>query len=65
MEFNRQLLVDRLKAEYKHQDLPFSLHIFNTLSSTNQTLWQLMRQGEKPGCVVIATQQTADRKSVV
>jgi BirA family biotin operon repressor/biotin-[acetyl-CoA-carboxylase] ligase len=61
VEFNRQLLVDRLKAEYKHQDLPFSLHIFNTLSSTNQTLWQLMRQGEKPGCVVIATQQTAGR----
>jgi BirA family biotin operon repressor/biotin-[acetyl-CoA-carboxylase] ligase len=61
VEFNRQLLVDSLKAEYKHQDLPFSLHIFNTLSSTNQTLWQLINQGEKPGCVVIATQQTAGR----
>ena len=61
MEFNRQLLVDSLKAEYKQQNLPFSLHIFNTLSSTNQTLWELIDQGEKSGCVVIATQQTAGR----
>ena len=61
VEFNQQLLIDSLKAEYKHQDLPFSLHIFNTLSSTNQTLWQLIDQGEKPGSVVIATQQTAGR----
>ncbi|MEI6442133.1 MAG: biotin--[acetyl-CoA-carboxylase] ligase [Nostocales cyanobacterium ELA583] len=61
MEFNQQLLVDSLKAEYQHQELPFSLHIFNTLSSTNQTLWQLIDQGEKPGSVVIATQQTAGK----
>ncbi len=61
MEFNRQLLVDSLQAEYKHQNLPFSLHIFDNVSSTNQTLWQLIDQGEKPGCVVIATQQTAGR----
>jgi BirA family transcriptional regulator, biotin operon repressor / biotin---[acetyl-CoA-carboxylase] ligase len=61
VEFNRQLLVDALKEEYKHQNLPFSLHIFNTVSSTNQTLWQLIDKGEKPGCVVIATQQTAGR----
>lgn len=61
MEFNQQLLVDNLKVEYEHQDLPFSLHIFNTVSSTNQTLWQLIDQGEKPGCVVIATQQTSGR----
>lgn len=61
VEFNQQLLVDSLKAEYQQQDIPFSLHIFSTLSSTNQTLWQLIDQGEKPGCVVIATQQTAGR----
>ncbi|MTJ08677.1 biotin--[acetyl-CoA-carboxylase] ligase [Anabaena sp. UHCC 0253] len=61
MEFNQQLLVDSLKAEYKHQDLPFSLHIFNTVSSTNQTLWQLIDQTEKTNSVVIATQQTAGR----
>ena len=61
VEFNQQLLVDSLKAEYQQQDIPFSLHIFSTLSSTNQTLWQLIDQGEKPGCVVIATEQTAGR----
>nr|WP_174763084.1 biotin--[acetyl-CoA-carboxylase] ligase [Anabaena sp. UHCC 0187] len=54
-------MVNALKEEYKHQDLPFSLHIFNTVSSTNQTLWQLIDQGEKSGCVVIATEQTAGR----
>ena len=61
VEFNQQLLVDSLKAEYKHQDIPFSLHIFNTVSSTNQTLWELIDQGEKPSSVVIATQQTAGK----
>jgi BirA family biotin operon repressor/biotin-[acetyl-CoA-carboxylase] ligase len=61
VEFNRQLLVDSLNREYKHQDIPFSLHIFNSLPSTNQTLWELINQGEKSGCVVIASQQTAGR----
>jgi BirA family biotin operon repressor/biotin-[acetyl-CoA-carboxylase] ligase len=61
VEFNRQLLVDSLKVEYQQQNLPFSLYIFNTVSSTNQVLWQLINQGEKSGCVVIATQQTAGR----
>lgn len=37
------------------------LHTYKTLPSTNQTLWQLIEQGAKPGCVVIATQQTAGR----
>ncbi|MBD2136534.1 biotin--[acetyl-CoA-carboxylase] ligase [Anabaena sp. FACHB-1237] len=61
MEFNQQLLVDALKVEYQHQQIPFSLHIFDSLPSTNQTLWQLLSQGEKPGTVVIATQQTAGK----
>ena len=39
--------------------LPFSLHLFDTLPSTNQKLWQLLEQGAKPGTVVIATEQTA------
>lgn len=38
-----------------------SLHIFETLPSTNQTLWNLLDQGAEPGTVVIATQQTAGR----
>lgn len=38
-----------------------TLHIYATLPSTNQTLWQLIKEGAKPGSVVIATQQTAGR----
>jgi BirA family transcriptional regulator, biotin operon repressor / biotin---[acetyl-CoA-carboxylase] ligase len=38
-----------------------NLHFFDTVASTNQTLWDLLEQGEKPGSVVIATQQTAGR----
>lgn len=37
------------------------LHIFETLPSTNKTLWQLFNQGATPGTVVIAAQQTAGR----
>ncbi len=44
------------------QNLDFdSLHIYETLPSTNQTLWQILKEGAKPGTVVIATQQTAGR----
>lgn len=38
-----------------------ALHIYETLPSTNQTLWQLIEEGAKPGTVVIATRQTAGR----
>jgi BirA family transcriptional regulator, biotin operon repressor / biotin---[acetyl-CoA-carboxylase] ligase len=38
--------------------LPFSLHLYDSLASSNQTLWEL---GATPGKVVIATQQTAGR----
>ncbi|MEA5554000.1 biotin--[acetyl-CoA-carboxylase] ligase [Anabaena cylindrica UHCC 0172] len=61
VEFNQQLLVNTLKAEREHSYLPFSLHIFDSLTSTNQTAWNLLQQGAKPGCVVIATQQTAGK----
>lgn len=37
------------------------IHTYETLASTNQTLWQLIKEGAKPGTVVIATQQTAGR----
>lgn len=40
---------------------PFSVHLFDTLPSTNQTLWKLIEQGYEPNTVVIATQQTAGR----
>ncbi|GAB4190457.1 MAG: biotin--[acetyl-CoA-carboxylase] ligase [Coleofasciculaceae cyanobacterium] len=38
-----------------------SLHWFETLLSTNQTLWKLLDWGATSGTVVIASQQTAGR----
>jgi len=38
-----------------------TLHIYETLPSTNKTLWELIKEGIKPGSVVIAAQQTAGR----
>lgn len=38
-----------------------SLHIFDTLASTNQTLWELLDQGAASPTVAIAAQQTAGR----
>lgn len=37
------------------------LHLFETLPSTNQTLWELLNQGATSGTIVIASQQTAGR----
>jgi BirA family biotin operon repressor/biotin-[acetyl-CoA-carboxylase] ligase len=59
--FDQQLLEAALKAGWKYTYLPFSLHIFDTVDSTNQTLWNLLEQGSKSKVVVIATQQTAGR----
>lgn len=57
MSLERQKL-EALAAQNLDSD---SLHIYETLPSTNQTLWQLIKEGAKPGSVVIATQQTAGR----
>jgi BirA family transcriptional regulator, biotin operon repressor / biotin---[acetyl-CoA-carboxylase] ligase len=38
-----------------------TLHIYESLPSTNQTLWELINNSAKPGSVVIAAQQTAGR----
>lgn len=38
-----------------------SLHCFETLLSTNQTLWKLLDQGATSGTIVIASQQTSGR----
>ncbi|MBD2742909.1 biotin--[acetyl-CoA-carboxylase] ligase [Coleofasciculus sp. FACHB-1120] len=50
-----------LEAFLGDVSLPLSFHIFETLPSTNQTLWELLDQGATPGTVVIALQQTAGR----
>ncbi|AFY53726.1 birA, biotin-(acetyl-CoA-carboxylase) ligase [Rivularia sp. PCC 7116] len=61
MVLNKQKLQAVLLTEGKNTDLPFSLHIFESVASTNKTLWELLSQ--KPGseCVVIAAEQTAGR----
>jgi BirA family biotin operon repressor/biotin-[acetyl-CoA-carboxylase] ligase len=58
---NKQKLEAVLSVEGKNTDLPFSLHIFETVASTNKTLWELL--SKKPGLryVVIAAEQTAGR----
>jgi BirA family transcriptional regulator, biotin operon repressor / biotin---[acetyl-CoA-carboxylase] ligase len=61
VEIDRQKLELALKNGIKSEKLPFSLHIFDSVTSTNQTLWNLLAQGAKPWSVVIATQQTAGR----
>lgn len=54
MSLNRQKL-EALVAQN------FDLHIYETLPSTNQTLWQRVEEGAKPGSVVIAVEQTKGR----
>lgn len=61
MEFNRQKLEAALEPRRKSTYLPFKVHLFETVSSTNQTLWHLLNQGAESGCVVIASQQTSGR----
>lgn len=61
MGLDRQQLEAILTGIQNQVSLSFLLHIFETLPSTNQTLWNLLDQGAEPGTVVIATQQTAGR----
>lgn len=58
--FEQQILENSLKIR-KHSYLPFSLHIFESIPSTNEMARDLLNQGAKSGCVVIATEQTAGR----
>ncbi|MEB3337256.1 MAG: biotin--[acetyl-CoA-carboxylase] ligase [Leptolyngbyaceae bacterium] len=63
MEFDRQ----RFEAAWQQRQqsglsfLPEQLHVFETLPSTNRTLWDLIEQGAEPGTTVIALQQQAGR----
>ncbi|MBP5971431.1 biotin--[acetyl-CoA-carboxylase] ligase [Brasilonema sp. CT11] len=61
MALDQQKLETALQVERKSPYLQFSLHLFETVCSTNQILWDLLAQGAEPGCVVIATEQTAGR----
>jgi BirA family biotin operon repressor/biotin-[acetyl-CoA-carboxylase] ligase len=59
--FNRQLLETALKSGIWYNYLPSSLHIFDSVSSTNQILWDLLKNGADKNSIVIATQQTAGK----
>ncbi|GAB1540422.1 biotin--[acetyl-CoA-carboxylase] ligase [Scytonema sp. NUACC21] len=50
-----------LQTGSKSLYLPFSLHLFESVTSTNQIIWNLLKQGASPGCTAIATKQTAGR----
>ncbi|MGB3206542.1 MAG: biotin--[acetyl-CoA-carboxylase] ligase [Crinalium sp.] len=60
MAFDPQQL-ESLVGANQNQPLQLSFHIFETLSSTNHKLWELIDQGAESGTVVIATQQTAGK----
>lgn len=61
MGLNRQQLEAILTGIQNQVSLSFFLHIFETLPSTNQTLWNLLDHGAERGTVVIATHQTSGR----
>lgn len=55
----RQL--ESLLKTHNHAPLELCIHLFDTLPSTNQKLWELIDGGAAPGTVVIACEQTAGR----
>lgn len=53
---------EKIASQLNIEHLPLPpIHWFETLESTNQTLWQLLREGAPPGTVVIASRQTSGR----
>ncbi|MGD1804777.1 biotin--[acetyl-CoA-carboxylase] ligase [Dapis sp. BLCC M126] len=67
-EFNQTQFINSLSniqrlrtSDISNPSTPNHIHIFSSLPSTNQTLWQLIDSGALPGTIVIATQQTAGR----
>ncbi|MBD2440695.1 biotin--[acetyl-CoA-carboxylase] ligase [Nostoc sp. FACHB-110] len=61
VEFDCQKFEIALKKATNRENSPFSLHVFDSVPSTNQTLWKMLAEGAKPWSVVIAKQQTAGR----
>lgn len=66
---NNDLIQQALRTEPEHLGLPadyrlrpqFTLHAFDEIDSTSQTLWQLAESGSGAGTAVIAAQQRAGR----
>ncbi|MCJ8278630.1 MAG: biotin--[acetyl-CoA-carboxylase] ligase, partial [Rivularia sp. ALOHA_DT_140] len=61
MVINKQKLETELLIEGKYTKLPFRLHIFESVASTNKTLWELAAKEPLSKCVVIAAEQTNGR----
>jgi BirA family biotin operon repressor/biotin-[acetyl-CoA-carboxylase] ligase len=69
--FDQQRFEQALAAVQQHltaqlgpdftSSLPLSLQVFDTLASTNQTLWELVGQGAIAGTAVLGLQQVAGR----
>jgi BirA family transcriptional regulator, biotin operon repressor / biotin---[acetyl-CoA-carboxylase] ligase len=61
VELDRHRIEAALESARQNPYLPFSLHLYDSVTSTNQVLWKLVHEGANSGTVVIATQQTAGR----
>ncbi|MEA5509078.1 biotin--[acetyl-CoA-carboxylase] ligase [Crocosphaera sp. UHCC 0190] len=59
MMLNQQLIATNLSPPVPLDSLV--IHVFETVTSTNQILWELLDAGKKPPLVAIAAQQTAGR----
>lgn len=62
MVLNRQKLEIELRKISDNQTLQnLSIHLYETIPSTNQILWELLDRNVIPPAIAIATQQTAGR----
>ncbi len=55
--------IDRVLSSLTNQEIlsQLSLHLFETITSTNQVLWELLEEGNTTPIAAIAIQQTAGR----
>ena len=61
MVLNKQKLEVELSREGQNAYLPFRLHLFESVASTNKTLWELLAREPGSGYIAIAAEQTAGR----
>lgn len=52
---------DQLRLPASAVELPFQIHCFDTVTSTNTIAWDRVQQGATPGTVIIALSQQAGR----
>jgi BirA family biotin operon repressor/biotin-[acetyl-CoA-carboxylase] ligase len=56
-----QMTLDRQKIEPHLKESTYPLYIFDTVTSTNQIVWDLLAEGKTSPIIAIASQQTAGR----